>query len=103
MRTSLDKTTFWLMNATADDWESLEQIMPQVERYAGVADTSQVARLIVELVSEGLFEGRRTEVLYRGVTPEMIIQDPIEYWFKMTPTGRALWSSEAHKYEDDVA
>jgi len=99
MRTSLDKLSFELMNATADDWESLEQIMPQVERYAGIADRSQIARLIVDLLAEGLFEVMR----YEGVTPEMIIQDPIEYWFRMTPAGRALWSSEAHKYENDVA
>jgi|ERR1700722_2695210 len=98
MRTSLDKPSFWLMNATADDWESLDQILPQVKRHAGVGDCSQVARLIVDLVAEGLLE----EMRHTPVTPQMIIQTPIEFWFAMTPAGRALWGSEAYKYEDEV-
>jgi hypothetical protein len=99
MRTSLDKPSFWLMNATADDWESLEQIAPQVERFAGVTDSSEVARLIIDLVADGLIE----EMKHTPVTPQMIVQTPIEFWFAMTPAGRALWDSEAHKYEHDVA
>jgi hypothetical protein len=99
MRTTLDKVSYFVMNATADDWESLEQIMPQVERFAGVTDSSQVARLIVDLVAEGLLE----ETKHTRVTPKMIVETPIEFWFAMTPAGRALWSSEADKYEHDVA
>jgi len=95
MRTSLDKPSFWLMNATADDWESLEQIMPDVKEFAGVTDSLLVARLIVELIADGLLE----EMKHTPVTPQMIVQTPIEFWFAMTPAGRALWDSEAHKYE----
>ena len=99
MRTSLDKPSFFLMDATADDWESLEQIMPVVAEYAGVTDSSRVAGLIVELLADGLLE----EMKHTPVTPQMIVQTPIEFWFAMTPAGRALWTSEAHKYEHDVA
>jgi hypothetical protein len=99
MRTSLDKRSFWLMNATADDWESLEQIAPEVEKFAGITDSSEVAQLIVDLVADGLLE----EMKHTRITPQMLLQTPIEFWFAMTPAGRALWDSEAHKYEHDVA
>ena len=99
MRTTLDKLSFYVMNATADDWESLEQIMPQVEEFTGVADSSRVARLIVELVAEGLLE----EMKHIPVAPHMIIQTPIEYWFAMTARGRALWDAESQKYVQNEA
>jgi len=99
MRSTLDKPSFFLMNATADDWESLEQIMPQVKEFAGVTDSLLVSRLIVELIADGLLE----EMKHTPVTPQMIVERPIEVWFTMTPAGRALWDSEARKYEHDAA
>jgi hypothetical protein len=99
MRSTLDKPSFFLMNATADDWESLEQIMPQVKEFAGVTDSLLVSRLIVELIADGLLE----EMKHTPVTPQMIVERPIEFWFTMTPAGRALWDSEARKYEHDAA
>ena len=97
MRTTLDKLSFEVMNATADDWESLEQIMSAVEKYAGDTGRLAVARLIFDLVSEGLFEVGQN----KSVTPELIVKDPLEYWFRMTTQGRALWDAEAHKYYPD--
>jgi hypothetical protein len=99
MRSTLDKPSFFLMNATADDWESLEQIIPQVKEFAGVTDSLLVSRLIVELIADGLLE----EMKHTPVTPQMIVERPIEFWFTMTPAGRALWDSEARKYEHDAA
>ena len=99
MRTALDKLGFYVMNATADDWESLEQIMPHVEEFVCVTDSSDVARLIVELVAEGLLE----EMKHTPLTPQMIVRTPIEYWFAMTARGRALWDAESREYEHDGA
>ena len=100
MRTTLDKFAFHAMDAMADDWESLEQIVPHLESFLGTTDHSRVARLIVELISEGLL--REMEQLpYQHLTADMILQTPIEYWFSMTLAGRALWDSEGHKYRDE--
>jgi hypothetical protein len=94
MRTSLETLSFYVMNATADDWESLDQIMLDVAEFAEVADRPRVAKLIVDLLAEGLLE----EMKQCPVTPKMIIQNPIEYWFGMTAKGRALWQTESQKH-----
>jgi hypothetical protein len=100
MRTALDEFTWHMMDAMADDWESLDQTVPHIERFLGSTDRSRVAQLLVELVSEGLL--REMERLpYQQLTPEMILHAPIEYWFSMTPGGRALWDSEGHRYRDE--
>ena len=102
MRTALDEFTFHVMDAMADDWESLDQIAPHIEQFVGAADRGRIARLLVELVTEGLV--REMERLpYQRLTAEMILETPVEYWFAMTEAGRALWSLEAHKYDDNVA
>ena len=95
MRTTLDKLTFEVMNATADDWESLDQIMSPVKEFSGVSDRTSVANIIVQLITEGLFE----EMKQQKVTAEMIVQSPMDFWFTMTKQGRSLWNSEAPKYE----
>ena len=94
MRTSLETLSFYVMNATADDWESLDQIMLDVAEFAEVADRPRVARLIVDLLAEGLLE----EMKQSPVTQEMIIQNPIEYWFGMIAKGLALWQTESQKH-----
>ena len=43
MRTALDEFTFHTMDAMADDWESLDQITPHIERFVGSADRGRVA------------------------------------------------------------
>ena len=101
MRTTLDEFTFHAMDAMADDWESLDQVAPHIERFVGLADRGRVARLLVELMTEGLVKEMQRQV-YPRLTADMILQTPMEFWFAMTPAGRALWSSEAHKYEDDT-
>jgi hypothetical protein len=101
MRTTFDEFTFHAMDAMADDWESLDQIAPHIERFVGSADRSRVAHLLVELVAEGLVREMQRQPDQR-LTADMILQTPMEFWFAMTPAGRALWDSEAHKYEDDT-
>jgi hypothetical protein len=95
MRTALDRPAFEVMNATADDWESIDQIMSAVGRFVGMTDRFQVAKLIVDLISEGLLEVEPQ----KHVTTDGIVETPCEYWFRMTTSGRALWSAEAHKFE----
>ena len=102
MRTALDEFTWHAMDAMADDWESLDQIVPHIERFLGAADRIGIAQLIVELISEGLLREKK-RLPYQQLTTEMILQTPIEYWFSMTPAGRALWDSEGHKYRDETA
>lgn len=99
MRTALNEYTWHTMDSMADDWESLDQIVPHVESFLGPTERVEVARLLIELVSDGLL--REIEPLsHQGLTPGMILETPIEYWFAMTPEGRALWESEAPKYRD---
>jgi hypothetical protein len=86
----------FVMNATADDWESLEQIMPDAIECCDVSDRSTVVRVIVTLVEEGLLE----EMRKRPITSELILQNPIEYWFAMTASGRSLWATETRKYDN---
>lgn len=102
MRATLDEFTFHAMNAMADDWESLDQIEPQIERFVGSADRRRIAQLLVELNAEGLVIEMQRQP-YQHLTANMILQNPMEFWFAMTSAGRALWKSEGHKYEDDTA
>ena len=88
--------SFYVLNATADDWESFGQIMPQAAAFAGVTDRSQVAQQITAVLADGLLQ----EMKGASVTPESLRQAPDEYWFAMTPAGRTLWKNEAQKYGD---
>ncbi|HKW93888.1 MAG TPA: hypothetical protein VJX92_18490 [Methylomirabilota bacterium] len=93
----LDSLTWHVMDATADDWESLEQILPHLRRFHGVVDPSEAAEVIVRLVRDGLME----EMRHGSVDAQAVVKEPIEYWFRMTPLGRSLWDSEGAKYRDE--
>jgi hypothetical protein len=85
---------FEVMNATADDWESLEQIHPQVNEYRGMVEASVVAEEMMRLLSIGLFE-----VMPKAPsTVEAILAEPTEYWFRMTPAGRSKWQKQAEEF-----
>ena len=81
-----DSLAWELMNATADDRESLEQLVSQVRRFRGSVDPATAAEVVAGLVGEGLMEEMR------GVTiePAAVVADPSDYWFRMTPTGRSV-------------
>jgi len=91
-----DALTWYVMDATADDWESLEQILPHVNRFCDPADAGMIAKTVARLVSEGLME----EMQHSPVDIEAVLQDPIEYWFRMTKRGREIWEAERVKYPD---
>jgi hypothetical protein len=86
----LDSLAWHVMDATADDWESLEQILPHVRETHGPAEAVVVAESIVRLMVEGLME----EMRHATVSPQAIVCNPIDYWFRMTPRGRAIWDTD---------
>jgi hypothetical protein len=89
-----DTLSWHAMNATADDWESLDQILPQVREFCGNVDRRVIAELIATLVKQGLME----EMKGRLVQPEDVLADSIEYWFRMTPAGRLMWDEECKRH-----
>jgi hypothetical protein len=91
----VDVISFWIMNATADDWESLDQIVPQVLETCSSVDSKSVAERIEALVGQGLME----EMRGRAVRSADVLVDPMEFWFRMTLKGRSTWSAMAEKGE----
>jgi len=82
--------TFEILNSTADDWESLEQIHAQVVRFWARVPPRRVAEEIMRLIRSGHFE-------CRPAAPsdiDALLAEPAEYWFRMTDRGRARWASE---------
>ena len=86
-----------IMDATADDWESLEQIVLHFRRWYGGAEPSELADGIAQLVSGGLME----EMDGRAFTPHDLVREPAELWFGMDLTGRRLWETETPRFEDE--
>jgi hypothetical protein len=108
---SLDKTAWEVLNATADDWENLEQMYRLIcfefsaENYAerekgayylrpakGAPLLQEVADRIGPLVEAGLLEGR----LEDGELPVSERSDRSyvwRAWFRMTAQGRNVWDT----------
>lgn len=111
---ALDKTEWEILNATADDWENLEQIYQIVcfdfsaEKYAeaekgayymrpakGAPLLEEIADRICGLVGSGLLQLRQED----GDRSVLELSDRgyvWRAWFKMTPAGRNAWSSSEH-------
>ena len=79
-----------LLNATADDWESLEQIHGHVVRFSTAVAPRRVAEEIIRLIRSGHFECQPAA----PSDVDAILAEPAEYWFRMTESGRAWWASE---------
>jgi len=94
----LDTLSWHVMNSTADDWESLKQILPQVREFCGLVEESRVAEVIAQLIAEVFME----EMQGRQVRPEQVLGDPIEFWFRMTLKGRAIWEIAGGKYQGEM-
>jgi hypothetical protein len=90
----LEALDFEIMNSTADDWESIEQIFPDVSHIQSTITQELVIQHILQLVRDGLIEEMN------GGTPSTqdIIQYPKKYWFSMTKLGRERWDSEARRF-----
>lgn len=93
----MDSLTWHVMDATADDWESLQQIRPHVRAFHGPVEPAAIAALVARLVREGLMEEMRHPV----IDPAAVVADPIEFWFRMTPRGRAVWDAEGVRFRSE--
>ncbi len=116
---ALDKTAWEILNATADDWENLEQIYHLIsfdfssEHYEnrdrgayylrpaqGAASLEEIAARITSLVEAGLLAARLGE----SGSP---VSDPSDRsyvwlaWFHMTPDGRSAWESSQNLVEQE--
>jgi hypothetical protein len=92
----LGTLTFWIMDAMADDWESLDQIQPVVDRWWQATPRIAVAEEIVRLVQSGLLEEMPHQD--RGnddLSAASVVAEPSRFWFGMTTTGRQQWEQEA--------
>jgi hypothetical protein len=111
---SLDRTDWEILDATADDWESLEQIFLLVcfeyrdadstvaahsggtyRRVQNAVLLEEIADRVRNLVDKGLLASRQGED-GRAVTN----QDDLSYvwkaWFRMSPQGKELWESSEY-------
>lgn len=111
---ALDKTAWEILNATADDWENLEQIYHLIsfdfspEHYKnrdrgayylrpapGAGSLEEIAERITSLVDANLLAARLGE----SGSP---VSDPSDRsyvwraWFRMTPLGENLWASSEY-------
>jgi hypothetical protein len=96
----LGTLTFWILDAMADDWESLDQIQPVVDRWFQPTPRLVVAEELVRLVKLGQLE----EMPHRDrgddeLSAASVIADPTRFWFRMTSQGRKQWDQEAKTIE----
>lgn len=101
--TLLDRVSWHVLGATADDWESIDQIEPHVREYCeGVSDRAEIAARIIELTRIQVLEEMPHKHLERPAeSAEDILRQPNEHWFRMTPIGRMLWDINHRNYCDD--
>lgn len=95
--TELDSLTWHVMDAMADDWESIEQIRPHVHRYAEPASDEAIIQVLRRLHENGLVKVMDAEGYGVGSLPS----PASNCWFSMTARGRLLWDAEGKKYRDD--
>lgn len=102
----LDQTAWEVLNATADDWENLEQIYQmvcfevvalsgagaahQLRPCPGAPGLADIAEHVRELISLGLLEAREEEG--GPVSGSDDGGHVWRAWFRMSPAGREAWS-----------
>jgi hypothetical protein len=93
----MDSLTWHVIDALADDWESIAQIRPHVQQYCGPASDQQIFDILRQLRGD-----RFIEIMKVPGQPEDVFEtQPQACWFGMTDVGRAQWDSEGGKYRDD--
>ncbi len=95
----MDSLTWHVMDATADDWESMEQMLPHVHACHGPAEPAAVAEVVARLVCDGLMEEMRHAI----IDPTEVVANPVEFWFRMTPRGRGVWDSDGNRFRGKEA
>jgi hypothetical protein len=86
----LDAKAWYVMDATADDWESIEQIRPHIHECFRPISDEQILELLRELHSAGLVEMMDDE----GYATHTFAPTN---WFRMTKVGRSIWDKEGAK------
>ena len=95
---SLDSLTWHVMDAMAEDWESIAQIRPHVLQYCGgVTSNERIFQILRQLHENELIKIMDED----GYGASSFPSDPSECWFCMSDTGKALWQAEGSKYEDE--
>ena len=84
------------MDATADDWESIEQIRPHVLKYHGNVSSDSIYAALKMLHADGLIKVMDNTGSYTDLFPD----NPSNCWFTKTEKGRDLWDTEGIKYEE---
>jgi hypothetical protein len=105
---TLNKTEWEILNATADDWESLETIYRTLNRPPEASEAHAIGPVgypcpLLEVVADGirhLVEGGYLEArLLDSPHQELANLRDLSYvwrgWFQMTPSGREVWEREA--------
>jgi len=109
---TLTQLDWEILNATADDWENLEQIYRSIcfdfsaELYEHAKEGAfylrpaskaplleTLADRIVELVQAGLLEGHLDD---QPVVDQSDLRFVWRAWFRMSPEGRRTWSESEH-------
>ncbi|MEI8376455.1 MAG: hypothetical protein WCJ35_26865 [Planctomycetota bacterium] len=91
----LDPLAFCIMNAMADDWESINQIEPQVTRFFGPAERRDIFSVLRHIHESKYIAIRSEEGHELAEWPGC----PETAWFCMTDLGRRLWAENGRKYE----
>jgi hypothetical protein len=94
---ALDTLTWHVMDAMADDWESVEWIRPHVHEYVGPVSDEEILAILRLPHSRKL-----VEIMKVPSQPDNVLEtQPMACWFGMTEAGRNLWDSEGVKYRDE--
>ncbi len=88
MRT-LDATTWHILLAIADDWESIVQIQQTLGRFGFSVPDEVVYQTLRELHDDGSIHIMAPD----GYAVARFPTDPSEYWFYWTPRGERLFCS----------
>ena len=110
---TLTKADWEILNATADDWENLEQIYQSIcfdfspeelsranegafylRPAKGASPLHELADRIYDLVQSGLLEARLEGS--RAVTDLGDRSFVWRAWFRMTSSGRSIWANSEH-------
>lgn len=96
MMKKMDSITWHIMDAMAEDWESVAQVEPHVLKFCGATPRDRIGKILISLHEDGFLQAMDKNGNGISVLPD----DVMETWFRMTPKGRSLWNSEGVKYRD---
>lgn len=89
-RVVISSLTWHVMDALADDWESIEQIRPCVLQFVGATPDEEIFRTLRMLHDSQYIRLMNDS----GNADDCFPDDPSHYWFSMTDAGRAIWDDE---------